>query len=171
MGYNILPSSSSANQNSALIIDHLLDFTNIWEPDTGYSVPKVVITVKVSWGFPKRYFPQEKTRPAFFKDFFLDTAIKSRNDTFGVQVYALLILMLSTRRIFPPTRNYWFYRKCNWRTEMSHCEPPFKDKLKILLKSLLGEAEKIKKYKWKSHLKRKNLEERACSQSGNHFLK
>jgi len=49
---------------------------------------------------------------------------------------------------------------------MSNCEPPFQVKLRILNKSLLGEAEKIK-----SHLKRKNLAERACSQSGNHFLK
>ena len=132
-----------------------MDFTNIWEPCTGYSVPKVLITVKVSWGFPKRYFPQEKTRPAFFKDFFLDTVFKSRNDTFGVQVYALLILMLSTRRIFPHTRNYWFYRKCNWRTEMSHCEPPFQVKLKILHNSLLGEAEKIKNKKKKLFKKEK----------------
>ena len=27
MGYNIQPSSSSTNQNAALIIDHMLDFT------------------------------------------------------------------------------------------------------------------------------------------------
>ena len=27
VGYNINPSSSSINQNAALIIDHLLDFT------------------------------------------------------------------------------------------------------------------------------------------------
>ena len=29
VGYNIQPSSSSTNQNAALIIDHLLDFTNM----------------------------------------------------------------------------------------------------------------------------------------------
>ena len=29
LGYNIYPSSSSTNQNAALIIDHMLDFTKI----------------------------------------------------------------------------------------------------------------------------------------------
>lgn len=41
---------------------------------TGYSVPKVVITVKVSLRVVKKMFFSRK-------------AFKSRNDTFGVQVY------------------------------------------------------------------------------------
>ena len=83
-----------------------MDFTNIGEPGTGYSVPKVVITVKVSLRVVKNMFFSRKDSTCFLQGFFFDTAFKSRNDTFGVQVYCLLILVLSTRRIFPHIRNY-----------------------------------------------------------------
>lgn len=79
-------------------------------------------------------------------------------------------VMLSTRRIFPHIRNYWFYRKCKWRTEMSHCEPLFQVKLRILHKSLLGEAEKIKKEN-KNHLKRKTFRGACLLAVGESFFK
>ena len=54
---------------------------------TGYSVPKVVITVKVSLRVVKKMFFSRKDSTCFRQGFFFDTAFKSRNDTFGVQVY------------------------------------------------------------------------------------
>ena len=41
VGYNIQPSSSSTNQNSALIIDHQLDFTNTSWSMKQLSLPRV----------------------------------------------------------------------------------------------------------------------------------
>ena len=55
VGYKIQPSSSSTNQNAALIIDHQLDFT-IWDHSMCHILPippqvHVTFSLKVTQGF------------------------------------------------------------------------------------------------------------------------
>ena len=54
---------------------------------------------------------------------------------------------------------------------MSHCEPPFQVKLKILHKSLLGEAEKNKKIKIKKSFKKEKFRGACLLAVGESFFK